>query len=247
MQNLFIWFLTISLLTNCTDKKEGKDKAVIDSGLISTTKNENKGIDEILEFYGGQCKYAVGTSASTDKGVIKYFELEVSQSEVIEKYANIAQMPASNVAYLFFDNLQADNNGYDEIHTVLVFNDGEKMKFTFPTNELQTVKERIESIEKIVEHIKTGNFEAIKPMLNPNSILKYDKDELITNMAKVDSGFGEVKEFLPYGYRINNTQTGKDILHISGVLVREIQSHEFSADIDLNAPKNEVLRIQYKL
>ena len=90
-------------------------------------------------------------------------------------------------------------------------------------------------------------WQEIKPLLNDTSVAKYDKNELVTNMENIDSQFGEVKEFLPYGFRINETEDGKRYLHISGAILRDKQNHEFSADFDLDRPKEELLMIGYNL
>ncbi len=53
--------------------------------IVSISNNEDKGIKEVLDFYGGYCKYSIGASASTEDGTKKYFELELSKSDIIEK------------------------------------------------------------------------------------------------------------------------------------------------------------------
>ena len=247
LKQTILLFGFIALITSCTEKREGEQKSTLLSNFVSITDNEDKGVKEILEFYGGQCKYAVGASASTDEGESKYFELEISQSEVIESYSNVAQMPASNVAYLFYKNLKEEKNNYNEIHTVLKFDDGNEMTFKYPVEQLDIVASRMPTVEKVVGLIKSKQFQEIKPLLNDTSVAKYDKNELVTNMEKIDSQFGEVKEFLPYGFRIKETEVGKRYLHISGAILREKQNHEFSVDFDLDRPKDELLMIGYKL
>ena len=235
------------ILFGCAEKKEGEQKTTLLSNFISITENEDKGIKEILAFYGGQCKYAVGVSASTDQGKEKYFELEMSQSEIVEKYANMAQLPASNVAYIFYKNLKEEKDHYHEIHTVLTFKDGGEMTYTYPMEQLDLVAGRMPTVQKIVELIKTNQFQEIKPFLNDTSVAKYDKNELVTNMEKLNPQLGEVKEFLLYGFRITEKENGKRYLHISGGILRDMQNHEFSADFDLDGPKDELLMIGYSL
>lgn len=112
-------------ITSCGNRHEGEQKPTLLSNALSITDNEDKGVKEILDFYGGYCKYAIGASASTETGKKKYFELELSKSDAIEERAKVAQMPASNIAYLFYKNLnQEERANYDEIHTVLIFADG---------------------------------------------------------------------------------------------------------------------------
>ena len=69
-------------LTACGQRHEGEKKTGLLSHMVSITDNEDKGVKEILAFYDGQCKYSIGMD-----GAKKYFELEMSQSELLEQYA----------------------------------------------------------------------------------------------------------------------------------------------------------------
>ncbi len=250
MRNFGLFVLIVAGLTlnSCGNKQSGEEKPGLLSNLINITKNEDKGIKEILEFYGGYCKYAIGASASTDDGKKKYFEIEMSKSEIIEKYSKIAEMPASNIAYLFYRNLKEERSNYDEIHTVIVFNDESKTEFEFAKEDLALVDRKMSIVNKTVALLKAKDFEGIKAFLNPDTtIVDYDKDELIANLTKIDPQFGQIKEFVPYGFRFNQLKDGRQILHVSGVLSREKQNHEFSVDIDPNSNKDEIILMQYEL
>lgn len=235
LKRTILLFGLIALITSCVGK------------LVSATDNEEKGVSEVVEFYGGECRFSVGVSASTSDGGSKYFELEMSKSKVIESYADVAEMPASNVAYLFYRNLEGEKSNYDKIHVILKFDDGDEVTVKYPLEQLEIVKDRMSTVEKIVELIKLKQFQEIKPFLNDSSTVEYDKDVLIANMERIDPDFGEVKEFVPYGFSIRETETGNFRLHIAGVIHRDKQNHEFSADFDLGRPKEELLKIEYKL
>jgi hypothetical protein len=251
MKHLGLLILIVSTLTitSCGNRHEGEQKPTILSNVLSITDNEDKGVKEILDFYGGYCKYAIGVSASTETGKKKYFELELSKSDAIEERAKVAQMPASNIAYLFYKNLnQEERDNYDEIHTVLIFADGEKMTFEFPTKQLELVKQKMKVVDKIVDLIKEKNFEALRPLLNDTAFVTYDKNELITNLTNFDPQFGNVTEgFRPFGFRINKAKDGTEVLHISGAIIRDKQSNEFSVDLDLNGNDDNIFVLQYKL
>lgn len=251
MKHLGILILIASTLTitSCGNRHEGEQKPSTLSNALSITDNEDKGVKEILNFYGGYCKYAVGVSASIETGKKKYFELELSKSEIIEAKAKVAQMPASNIAYLFYKNLNNEERAnYDEIHTVLIFADGEKMTFEFPSKQLEIVNQRMKVVDKVVGLIKEKNFEALRPMLNDTALVPYDKNELITNLTKVDPQFGNVTEgFRPFGFRIDKAKNGTEVLHIFGAIIRDKQSNEFSVDLDLNGKEDNIFVLQYKL
>jgi hypothetical protein len=247
MKNIGLIILVFLTFTFCGSRHEGEQKTGLLSNLVKITDNEDKGVKEILKNYGGQCKYSIGMTISASDGNKKYFELEMSKSELIEKYSQIVEMPASNVAYLFYKNLKEEKSKYDEIHIVIIFNDGAQKTFVYPVARLETVNKKMAIVNKLIGLIKDKKFEAIKPMLNDTSFVKYDKNELINSMAKIEPTIGTIKEFLPYGFRFHEMDNGRENLHISGVIIRDQQSNEFSIDIDPNSTKEEVIIFDYKL
>jgi len=234
------------LLTACGNKRDGEQKTGLLSYFVSITDNEDAGVKEILGFYGGQCKYAVGASASTKDGKKKYFKLELSKSDAIEKFANKIEMPASNIAYRFYKNLKEEKSYYDEIHSVIIFEDGTKKTFKYSAEKLELVSKRMDLANKVVELLTHKDYKSLKSLLN-SDFGQYDKEELISNLIKFEPQFGDIKEFRLFGFRINVIENGMNLLHISGVLIREVQNSEFSIDVDLNSEKEEVLILQYKL
>lgn len=247
MNKLFIITVSILLCTSCVSKHAGEQKTSLLSNFISISDNEDKGVKEILDFYGGNCEYSLGASASTETGKKKYFELKLTKSELIEKLASKVELPASNVAYLFYKKLKVERKKYDEIHVLIGFKDGDEMLFKYATHDLEKIDRRIGFINKIVELIKNKDFESLRPFLSTD-LFKYSKDELISGINKVDSQFGNVTDgFLTYGFKIRKLDNGKQILHQSGVVLRDVQNHEFSVDINLNSDKEEIYLLQYKL
>lgn len=246
MNRILSLIIIVFLITSCGKKREGEQKTGLLSNFMNITDNEDAGIKEILAFYGGYCKYAVGASASTKDGKKKYFELEMSQSDVLEENANRIEMPASNIAYLFYKNLKEEKSNYDEIHAVIIFKDGTEKTFEYSTDKLELVQNRMDLANKTVDLLTNKDYDNLKLLLN-NELVNYDKDELISNLIKFEPQFGDIKEFRPFGFRVNKNKNGMSILHISGALIREVQNSEFSVDIDLNSENEEIYLLQYKL
>ena len=98
--------LIVFLLFSCGKKHKGEKSTSLLSNFLSTTDNEDKGIKEIVNFYGGYCEYSIGTTISTDSGTKKYFELKLTKSEVADKFANIPEFTASNIAYLVLQEFE---------------------------------------------------------------------------------------------------------------------------------------------
>ncbi|MBU2947016.1 hypothetical protein [Zobellia uliginosa] len=245
MNRILSLLICTFLITSCGNKRDGEQKTGILSNFIDITDNEDAGVKEILDFYGGQCKYAIGASASTKDGSKKYFELEMSQSEAIEERLNKVHLPSSNIAYIFFKNLKEEKKNYDAIHVVLISEDKSEQEFKFPISTLEQVQQRMALNDKTINILKEKKFEELKPMLN-NELITFDKEELISRLMELEPQFGDVKEYRFFGFKVVPYK-GTEILHLSGALLRENQNHEFSIDIDFKSDKDELYQLQYAL
>lgn len=238
----------IIFFCSCKPKHKGEIKTGLLSNLVSTSDNEDKGIKEIISFYGGQCEYGVEKKVHTHKENETNFWLKFSKSAAIDSFAKIAELPGSNIAYIFYKNLDKEKSNYNQIQSELIFGDGETMKFSYTIAELEKVKAKIQLVDKIVNLIKNKNFKDIKNYLNVDTTLfKYDKDQLISNLQKAELEFGNASEFIPYGFKFSKANNGKEILHISGLIKRDKQSNYFSINLDPNSVKDEVYLLNYQL
>ncbi|MBS1506088.1 MAG: hypothetical protein JSS79_05545 [Bacteroidetes bacterium] len=211
------------------------------------TENESKAIDEVLDFFGGFCKYSIGASASTEEGSKKYFELELSQSKALEKYKNSKEIVTSKLCYIFFNKLSdEEKQNYTHIRGTLLYDNGEKFSHDYSIKELELVKSKMAIVDKVVSLIKNKNFKELKGMLNDQSTLRYDKNELLTNIEKLDPEFGNVTEYRLFGFRLSNAGNNQ-VLKIYGVVLRDKSNHELSIYLDPNAKNDEILKLDYQL
>ncbi|MFI2742732.1 hypothetical protein ACG2LH_08335 [Zhouia sp. PK063] len=245
MNRIFSLIICSVLITSCGKKREGEQKTGLLSNFVSISNHEDAGVKEILDSYGGQCKYAVGASASTKDGSKKYFVLEMSKSDVIDNQLDKVYLPSSNIAYRFYKNLKEEKKNYDEIKVVLISKENKKQEFDFPITLLEKAEKRIKVAEKTVSLIKETQFEKLKDMLN-NELVPFDKDELISRLKDIEPQFGNILEFRLFGFKITKIKD-KKLMHISGVIIRDKQNNEFSIDIDFNSDKYELYQLQYKL
>lgn len=246
MKKIVIGLLGFIILISCVQKRDNEKKPTLISNFVSISDNEDKGIKEVLGYYGGECEYSIGTSVSTKAGKKKYFELEVRKSDIIDNFTNIAELPASNIAYSFYQNLEDEKTKYDEIHTVLVFRNGDKNTFKYSTIQLELVVQQMKLVDKIIDILRSKDYESLMLYINNTDVYEFDKNKLIAGLEKYDSKFGDIKEFKPFGFKITNLNNDKNLLHITGVLIRGIQNTEFSIDLDLNSDNEEIYNIQYK-
>ena len=251
--NLLKLLFRLSLLfliffSSCKPKHQGEKKTGLLSNLVSITENEDKGIKEIIEFYGGQCEYGVQNKVYTNKDNETNFWLKFSKSASVDSLAKVAELPVSNIAYIFYKNLDKEKSSYNQIQSELIFGDGGTMKFSYTIAQLEKVKSKIQLVDEIVNLIKNKNFKDIKNYLIVDTALfKYDKDILISNLQKADPEFGNASDIIPYGFKFSKAENGQEILHISGLIKRDKQSNYFSINLDPNSLKKEVYSLDYQL
>jgi hypothetical protein len=211
------------------------------------TENENKGIGQILEFFGGQCEYSVGVSTSTAAETQKYFELKLSKSNALTKYKNNKEIVTSKLAYLFFENLNEEEKAnYTHIRGTLLYENEEEFSKDYSVKELETVRNKLSIADEVILLIKNKNFMQLKEILNDQGAFRYDKSELIENVEKLEPEFGNIAEYRFFGFNFSNAGN-QLILKLYGVVLRDRNNHELSIYVDPNSKKREVLKLDYTL
>ena len=212
----------------------------------SISENEKKGVKEVVNLYGGKVKISKQDS-STPSGNKNIVEVQLSQSKFADNYTDMAmpELPASGIAYAFYKKLGNDKQKYTHVKTQLILKNGEKQEYEFPVNELELVNSKIGIAQKIAELIKQKNYEGLKPMLD-STYGGYNKDQLIENLEETDSRLGKANELVIVGFRFYKL-SGKDILHISGQIMRGASANAVGIDIDPNDEQGRAIMINYKI
>lgn len=213
----------------------------------SLTENEDRGIKEIIGFYGGQCEYGVEKKASTIERSKTSFWIKFSKSADIDSLQKIAEMPASNMAYIFYKNLGKEKTKYDEIESELVFENGKNLKFNYLLSNLEKVKVKIELVNKIVQIIKEKKFNNLNNYMNADTTLfKVDAQLLISKIVDADVDCGNVVDFIPFGFTFSKVN-GVEILHIAGLVKRDKKSHYLSVNLNPDDLTDHIYSIDYSL
>jgi hypothetical protein len=220
-------------------KHKGEQNTSLLSHFVSITDNEDRGIKEVVNFYGGQCEYSIGTDFSS-----KYFELKLSKSEVVEKYADMPDVCAAGVAYRFYKNLQKENKNYDSVSCILLFNNGTKFASRYSRAQLELISAKIVVANEAIDSIKEKNFSGLKPLLSDESYTENEKNQLITGFQNEEPALGEIKEFMPLGFRFENLN-GFNVVDVVGLILRAKQNIQFSAKIDLTPGESKIHFIDY--
>ncbi|MBL3657439.1 hypothetical protein [Fulvivirga sediminis] len=243
--------IIVFILTLSCSPREGEQKTGLLSYFFNISDTENAGVNDVVGFYGGYCEYSIGSSFNARKSDTKYFELKISKSEGLAKYADNLGFVANNVAYRFYRNLnKEERQEYTHINPIIVLPENTENKFEISTWELEIVDQKMVFVDSIVNIIRQKKFDDLRPMLNDSSLVSYDKNELIENLKKYDSQFGNVTDegFRIFGYSFRPlNDKGDDILFIVGVIMRDIQANEFTVAVNPYSEKKEILLLRYEM
>jgi hypothetical protein len=211
------------------------------------TENEDKGINEALAFFGGQCEYSIGVSTTTKGENVKFFELELSKSTALTEYQAHKEMLASKLCHIFYSNLdERERENYTHLRGTLVYDNGEKFSKDYSMKDIEVVENKLRIVSNLISLLKKKNFVEISNLMNDDDVFMYDKESLVANMQELDPQFGGVTGFKFFGFNFSNA--GNDqILKIYGVVLRDKSSHELSVYINPNSKTDQILKLDYKL
>ena len=213
---------------------------------LKVSAKEKAAMEEIAQLYGGSCTYTVNLKVSTKSGKTRSFELEVSESDFLNQHNELAEMYASNIAYVFFTYVKDEKEKYNNIRSSIIYKGGGKASFDYSMDSLQIVDTKMAYVRTVVKILADSGIEKVNQMINPG-IFKTEKDrrDYFDKLKTVDSVFGKVIDFAPTGFKFNTGNKGFQFLHISGNLKRSKQDSQFAIDINPTIGQDELYIFRY--
>jgi hypothetical protein len=231
---ILFFLLAFGCIVSCVDRIGSK---------ISS--NEDKGIKEILKYYGGSCKYGVEFNWRDRKGE-KIFWLKV-QSNSLDSLNYRIELAAANVAYLFFRNLAEEKKVYVAIRSEVTSDNGTAFTFTYSTTELQTVVIKMKNVEELIQDIKNQSFDALKERITPDStVVRYSADSLVSKVKQFESKLQKIQSFVPHGFRFGQIGN-KHVLYISGLTKREKENYFITVCMNADIQSKEIYYFNYTI
>jgi hypothetical protein len=226
----------------------------LDTSIV-LTENHESGINEVVQHYGGSCTQTFGFQK---EGLYKgrYFEVEIKDSETLESYIEVPEIPSSTMAYLFYNKLGPDQANLEFIRASISFNDNKKSTSEYSVYDLKLVEQKLAVIDQLNERIGNSDYTNVKSMLSAE-LYDFPKDEFVANMDTVGLLCGKPTGIDLYSFQFyelsdseqqdaTTSKSNQRILHISYTMLREKQSHECSVEFYADPTRNEIVDIKYR-
>ena len=241
MRNINYLLVGLLILTSCVQKREGETQNTLASKVVGVSDNEYNGVADAVNFYGGVCNRHKGFE--TKNGEKKtYFELEMKDSELLESYSQIIEMPSSNIAYLFYKNLgKEEKEKYSFVRVTIDFKNGENHQSDYYLEDLERLINNVDKIKYTTKLMINNDYSKLFSHFDKELAPDLTIEQLSTLCKQVDSQYGQIESVQFQGFSFFNVSepTEKELLHLAGIHLRNGQNTPFSIFIDPNRGENE--------
>lgn len=229
--NKVIGILLIGILTACNS--------------IVITKSEEKALGNVNEFYEGKCSWTKGITSVNGK-TEKYIELTYSDSDIIKKFGDHQEFPASTIAYLFYSNLNKKENELTQINVKINQSSGKSYLYSYSIKELERAEQMSPIFLRTCELIKNHNYSHL--------LAKFDSSDTTVSIEKlknfcieVDSLYGKIEftQFQGFSHR-EGTQDKRHYMQFLGFMKREKETHPVTVYIDMRTYKIRKLNYDFE-
>ena len=212
-----------------------------------TSTGESEGIDKVLNLYGGKAVWSKGIVASTHKSELrgKFFEVRISGADIGDDVG----LSASNCALLIYQSFSGtEKNSYSFVR-VIITKDGKEFQHDFAADRLRIVERQLVRLDQVVKLLKENRYEALLRLFNTSVVKKTDKTQFEKEQFEVDSTFGEINNYVTQGFLFFDGEIDgeiKDMLKLSGLLIREKQNTNFNIVVDLAKQEQSLCGMSFK-
>lgn len=210
---------------------------------IGMSETQQQGIDKVLEFYGGICHRSL---VSKNENGIKtsYFQLDISNSELLNKYSEDLEPHAGNIAYLFYSNLNDDEKkSYNEIRVIIILDDDKKVGYQFPVNELKEIEILKTKVNKINSYIQNQDFKSLTKEYS--SKFKITESDFREKFNDLNARFGNVLRVQFQGFTFKTGKEMGDIIIFRELLVMDKDENVILMELIYERKTNELIGINF--
>jgi hypothetical protein len=186
------------------------------NSLTSITKTEENAVQQVLNFYNGECLRSKGIKSENGKSIY-YFELEMSKSELLNiKFKNL-KTHSANIAYLFYSNLGVEKDNYQEIKVKIVLNNGTSEEFSYSSLHLLEIETLQPTVNQIIDKIKKKDYDNLLTFFDNSISIEAKNAENL--FSALENQYGKIDMIQFQGFEFRKTNNYGDVIVIKEAVI----------------------------
>lgn len=185
---------------------------------VIETENEINSVQAVLNFYNGECLKSKGFEKNNGVNK-KYYEIEISKSELFNQSPDELKSHSANIAYLFYSNLKSEKSNYDEIKVKINLSNGESQSFKYADKELNEIENFQPKINEIIECVKTDDYKSLTKQFEDS--IRIEEKTISELFSSLQSKYGKINKAQFQGFQIEDSNNFGKIIVIHEALVFE--------------------------
>ncbi|RAR48998.1 hypothetical protein [Flavobacterium lacus] len=185
---------------------------------ISESQVEVDAVQEVLNFYNGECKKSKGVSLVNGTKSNNY-QLEISKSDLLNQDSKYLKFHSGNIAYLFYSNLNEEKANYDEIKVKINLSNGESHDYSYSDKELIEIESLLRKLIKIEKFIKEKDFESLSSEFDES--LNVERKNIEDLFVTLENQYGKASSFQFQGFEFADSNNFGQLIVVKEVLMFE--------------------------
>lgn len=206
-------------------------------GDMLISDGEKKAMAKVTEFYGGECGWSKGFEYANGKNE-DYFELSLSKSDLLHRYADKIEMPASNIAYLFYTNLGAEQKKYSHIRVKIDLGKEGNYENSFAAKEIKEIVQFTPYVSLMEQLAKAQDYATIWATFDEEIQRDLSEEKLRAFFQASDSACGPFGTLQFQGYRFYDSEIdSRPMVQLACVVIRSKENTPLSLFFDRKTKK----------
>jgi hypothetical protein len=203
-------------------------------------KNEENAVQQVLNFYNGECLKSKGFELENGSN-ISFYELEISNSELLNLKSQNLRKHSANIAYLFYSNLNNEKKNYDKIKVKINLSDGDVQEFSYSSDDLVEVEKIKTYRNQIVKNIMDNDYGSLIKMFDDSVSIK--QEELSDLFSSIELQYGKVVKTQFQGFEYRESNNFGEVIVLNEALLYDKTA--LSMDIIFNKENMKVIAIEF--
>ena len=185
---------------------------------IGVTEKEVNSIQQVLNFYGGECLRHKGFESKSGE-TKTYFELEMSKSSLLENNSERLIPHSGNIAYLFYSSLDDEKSNYNQVRVKINLENGTSSEFSYSDKEIEEIENLMPKIDNISDLIKKKDFESMTKTFDKS--IELETSQIAELFNNIDNQYGVIKQSQFQGFQFKDTNNFGQVIKANIVQIRE--------------------------